>query len=164
MTVVDVLNWLEGTALAAFIQESAYGFPIVVAVHLMALTLSVGTLLWVDLRMLGVLLPDVPLSAMYRSLAPWFLTGFALMLVSGVVLFTAFANLAYANVYFRIKMAALLLAGLNAIAFHLLIERRSERKMGAALTVHLAGLASICLWAVVIASGRMMSYTMFSFG
>ena len=167
MIIPDVLEWLERTALAALIQESAYGFPLVVAVHLMALTFSVGALVWVDLRMLGIVLPDVPLTTLYRSLAPWFLIGFALMLASGASLFVAFATSAYANLYFRIKVITLLLAGVNALAFHLLIERRSATGAGTSqppAAVRLAGLASLCLWVIVIACGRMMSYTMFSFG
>lgn len=165
MTLLDVLSWLESTSLAVLIQESRYGFPIVVAAHILGLTLSVGTLLWVDLRMLGVAVQRLPLSQVYRGLAPWFLTGFALMLVSGLTLFTAYATLAYANFYFRLKMAALVLAGANALVFHLLTQRGSAEwdvapRPPAAARV--AGLVSIVLWVAVMLAGRMMSYTMFS--
>jgi len=110
MTLLGICEWLESTPLAVLIQESAYGFPIVVAVHILGLTLSVGTLLWVDLRLLGVALQRARVSEVYRSLAPWFLVGFALMLASGATLFAAFATSAYANFWFRMKMAALVLA------------------------------------------------------
>jgi len=81
------------------------------------------------------------------------------------VLFTAFATLAYANVFFRIKMLALVLAALNAVAFHFLSGKGSTawgaapRPPGA---VRIAGLASLLLWVTVIVAGRLMSYTMFS--
>jgi hypothetical protein len=166
MTVIDICEWLESTPIARWIQESAFGFPIVVAVHILGLTFSVGTLLWVDVRMLGLSLRGLRISEVYRGLAPWFLAGFALMLISGATLFTAFATSAYANVYFRVKMILLLAAGLNALVFHRMTQRSAATWDAAAsppASVRLAGLASLVIWAAVILAGRMMSYTMFSF-
>jgi hypothetical protein len=166
MTIVEVCEWLESTAVARWVQESAYGFPIVVAVHLLALTFSVGTLLWVDLRMLGLSLRGVRISEVYRGLAPWFLAGFALMLISGATLFTAFATSAWANAYFRVKIVLLVVAGLNALVFHWVTQRGATSWDDAArppASVRLAGLASLVVWAAVILAGRMMSYTMFSY-
>lgn len=164
MTVSDVLQWLEGTAIAAVIQQSAYGFVVAVAVHLLGLTLSVGTLLWVDLRMLGLALPRASLPYVYRSLAPWFVAGFVIMLTSGAALFAAFASSAYASIYFRIKMAALVLAGVNALAFHVVAGRQRELGDTAeqpSTAARSAALISLVLWAAVILCGRMMSYTIF---
>jgi hypothetical protein len=166
MTIIDICEWLESTAVARLIQESAYGFPIVVAVHILGLTFSVGTLLWLDVRMLGLSLRELRISEVHRGLAPWFLAGFAVMLVSGATLFTAFATSAYANVYFRLKMILLLAAGLNALVFHWVTQRGASVWDDAArppASVRLAGLASLVIWAAVILAGRMMSYTMFSY-
>jgi len=165
MTLSTIFEWLESTALAAVIQESAYGFPLVVALHILGLTLSVGTLVWVDLRLLGLSLRGMRVSEVYRGLAPWFAAGFLMMFASGAVLFTAYATSAYANVFFRIKMLALLLAALNAVAFHFVGGRRSTAWDAAPrppATVRIAGLASLLLWVTVIVAGRLMSYTMFS--
>jgi len=165
MTLLDVLIWLEGTSLATLIQESRYGFPIVVAAHILGLALSVGTLLWVDLRLLGLTLRRLSVSHVYRSLAPWFLIGFAVMFVSGLTLFTAYATLAYGNFYFRLKMVALVLAGANALVFHFVTQRNSAEWDAAPrppASARLAGAASIVLWIAVMLAGRMMSYTMFS--
>jgi hypothetical protein len=166
MTILGICEWLESTPLAIFIQESAYGFPIVVGVHILGIIFSVGTLLWVDFRMLGFALPGLRVSEVYRGLAPWFLAGFVVMFASGATLFTAFATSAYANAYFRIKVVTLLLAAANALVFHIVTQRASARWDDAPVppaSVRAAGLASIVLWAVVILAGRMMSYTMFSF-
>jgi hypothetical protein len=166
MNVIAVCEWLEGTWLATLIKESPYGFPVVVGIHIIGLAFSVGTLLWVDFRMLGWVMRGLRVSDVYRTLAPWFIAGFATMLVSGAVLFTAFATLAYANVYFRLKLVALLLAGANALAFHSLTQRSLAEWDAAprpALSVRAAGIASLALWTAVILAGRMMSYTMFSF-
>lgn len=164
MTIIEICQWLESTAVARLIQESTYGFPIVVAVHILGLTFSVGTLLWVDVRMLGPGLRELRVSEVYHALAPWFLGGFALMLISGATLFVAFATSAYANGYFRLKMILLLVAGLNALVFHRVTQRGATLWDAAGrppASVRLAGLASLVAWAGVILAGRMMSYTMF---
>jgi hypothetical protein len=164
MTILEVCEWLESTALAVLVRESPYGFPILVGIHILGLILSVGMLLWVDLRLLGVSLRGARVSEVYRGLSPWFLCGFVVMFVSGAMLFTGFATQAYGNVYFRIKVAALLLAGVNALIFHVMTQRTSPAWDAAPrprLSARLAGLGSIVLWAVVILAGRMISYTMF---
>ena len=165
MTLLGICEWLASTPLASMIQESAYGFPIVVALHLFGLTLSVGTLLWVDLRLLGVALGQLRVSEVYRGLAPWFFAGFAVMLVTGATLFTAYATLAYGNVFFRVKLAAIALAGVNAAVLHFATQRTSAEWDATArppIGARAAGLISIILWVAVMLAGRMMSYTMFS--
>jgi hypothetical protein len=166
MTLLEMCEWLETTAVAAAIQESLYGFAIVVGVHILGVAASVGILLWVDLRLIGVALVHRPLNEVYRSLAPWFLAGFGIMLVSGTVLFVAFATAAYANVFFRIKLLLLLLAGVNALLFHRFAQRADPLTDTPAppAAARLAGFLSLAIWAGVIVMGRMMSYTMFSFG
>jgi hypothetical protein len=166
MTVLQICEWLETTAVAVWIQESLYGFAIAVAVHILGIAASVGILLWVDLRLLGVALIHRPLNEVYRTLAPWFAAGFAIMLLSGSVLFIAFATAAYGNRFFRIKLLLLLLAGINALVFHRFAAPSLESQGGAGTPAgaRLAGALSLSIWAGVIVMGRMMSYTMFSFG
>ena len=163
MSLSAIFEWLESTALAAVIQESSYGFAAVVAIHILGLTLSVGALLWVDLRLLGICLRGVRISQIYRGLAPWFAAGFLLMFASGTALFTAYATSAYANTFFRVKMLALALAALNAVAFHRLSGRSAawDAAPQPPAAVRIAGLTSLVLWVAVIVAGRMMSYTMF---
>ncbi len=164
MQIPEIYRWLETTAAASIVRRSAYGFQVVAGLHILGLAFSVGTLLWFDLRLLGVTLRQCSISEVYRRLAPITLAGFVLMGVTGAWLFTGFATKAYGNTAFRIKLTALVLAGLNALIFHVLTERdraswdRAARPPRAARA---AGLISLVLWAVVILCGRVMSYTMF---
>src|SRR5438477_367628 len=127
MSILSVCEWLENTPVGVSVRESMYGFPILVAIHILGLTASVGTLVWFDLRLAGVSMPRCPISSMYRRLMPWTLIGFSVMFISGALLFTGFATKAYGSVYFRLKMAAILLAGANALYYHLVTERRIAR-------------------------------------
>lgn len=164
MTLLELCEWLETTPVAAFARESLYGFQILVAIHILGISLSVGTLLWADLRMLGLVMPRCSVSRVYRGLAPWFLSGFAVMFASGGMLFTGFATSAYGNVYFRFKIAAIAIAGANALAYHFIVQRRIHEwddAPGPPWPVRVSGLTSIVLWASVILAGRMISYTLF---
>jgi hypothetical protein len=164
MTLLQICEWLESTPLAELVTQSLYGFQILVAIHLMGLGLSVGTVIWFDLRLLGKVLTAAPVSLVYRRLAPWMVAGFVMMFASGLVIFVGYATAAYGNVYFRIKLATMALAGVNALLFHVYTQRRlagwdawTHPPAGA----RAAGAVSIASWVVVVLCGRMMSYTMF---
>lgn len=164
MTIYEFCEWLETTPVAAIARTSLYGFQILVAIHILGITLSVGTLLWADLRMLGLVMRNTSVAAVYRTLAPWFLSGFAVMLGSGFMLFAGFATSAYGNTWFRIKLAAIVLAGINALAYHIAIERRvaaHEQAQPPPAAVRFSGFVSILLWLSVVFAGRMISYTLF---
>jgi hypothetical protein len=164
MTLLEICQRLEATTAGVLVRESLYGFQILVGMHILGIALSVGTLLWVDLRLLGVSLTRFRVADVYRGFAPFFWTGFGIMLVSGTLLFTGFATSAYANGYFRFKLVALALAGVNALAYHFTAGRRVGA-WGAAASppraARLAGFASLVIWTGVILAGRMISYTMF---
>jgi hypothetical protein len=164
MSIISACEWLESTAAGTLVRESLYGFQIVAGIHILALAFSVGTLIWWDLRLAGVSMSRYPVTALYRRLMPWTLTGFAVMFVSGALLFSGFATKAYVNVYFRIKVAAMLLAGVNALFYHFATERRIAEWNEAArppMPVRFAGVVSLLMWAIVILAGRMMAYTMY---
>ena len=101
-------------------------------------------------------------TAFFTSL--FFALGMLVMATTGATLFVAFATKAYSNTFFRIKLASIVLAGLNALYFHLTTERSITRWNDATrppAAARFAGFASLALWTAVILAGRMMSYTMF---
>jgi len=132
-------------------------YPIILAVHVLALTISVGTLVWFDLRLLGIKMRSQRVSEVYRQLMPVMLSGFFVMFTTGGLLFWALAAKCYGNVYFRIKLIALMLAAVNALVYHLTTERTIAQWDAAPLPpvrARLAGLFSIVCWIVVIGAGR----------
>ena len=164
MSILRLCEWLENTPVGVLVRESLYGFQVLAAIHILSLTVSVGTLVWFDLRLAGLSMPRYPVATLYRRLMPWMLAGFSLMFLSGALLFTGFAAKAYGNVYFRLKLTAIGLAGLNALFYHFVTERRIAQWNDAARPpafARMAGIISIVAWAIVIMAGRMMSYTLF---
>jgi hypothetical protein len=164
MTLLQICEWLESTKLAELVSQSLYGFQIVVAIHLMGLGLSVGMVIWFDLRLLGKVLTASPVSLVYRRLMPWMVAGFTMMFASGAAIFVGYATAAYGNTYFRLKLVMMVVAGVNALLFHLFTQRRLagwDAWTHPPPAARVAGVVSIASWVVVVLAGRMMSYTMF---
>ena len=159
-----MLEWLEATTVGVLVRESLWGFQIVVGIHILGIALSVGMLVWLDLRLLGVAMRETPVTTVYRQIMPWAVVGFVIMFATGLALATGFATRASVNVFFRLKLAALVLAGINAAVYHMGVERRiaewNEDRLPPA-SARAAGLISITMWALVILAGRMMAYTMY---
>ena len=161
--VIDqAFTWLEATSIASIGRQWA---ATLAAVHIMGLALSVGMLVWFDLRLLGISLRSVQVSTVYRRLMPWAAAGFVVMAATGGLLMAGFATLVYANPYARLKLAALVLAAVNALVYHVHVEQRIaewDRDVRTPLLARMAGFISLGLWTVVILAGRLMSYTLVS--
>jgi hypothetical protein len=157
----SLAEFIQNSQIGTSIRESLFVFPIIEAIHVLALGLSVGTIVWFDLRLLGVIMPDQPISKIHRQVMPWALLGFVLMFLSGALLFWANALKAYVSFYFRLKFLFLFLAGCNALAFELATKPSIQTWDNAPAVprkVKLAGLFSILLWIAVITFGRATAY------
>ena len=99
-----------------------------------------------------------------RRLGPWMVAGFVVMVITGALLFYAIPVRSYQSLWFRIKVVALVLAGLNAFVFHSGIDRRVaewDRQRVPPPAARRAGAASLVLWAVIVVAGRMIAYNWF---
>ena len=164
VTILEILNRLEETGIGVLVRESLWVFPVLVSIHILGLTLSVGTLVWFDLRLLGIGIRHCSVSRLYGRLKPWMLASFLVMVASGSMLFIGFATKAYPNIFFRIKVAGLVVAAVNALIYHLTTERSIgewDEARVLPLRARLAGLISILIWTVIILVGRMTAYTMY---
>jgi hypothetical protein len=144
------------------IRESIWVFPIIEGTHLLGIALSVGMLCWFDLRLLGLVFRDQPVSKVWKQVMPVAFVGFALMFVTGLLLFWAEAMTAYHSIHFWIKMALLVLAGANALRFETTAHRNMAEWDSAPVpprAARLTGALSLILWTAIIITGRTMAYT-----
>jgi hypothetical protein len=113
------------------------------------------------LRLVGWILRDQPVSAVFRPIRPFMLAGFGLSFVTGGLLFWALALRCYGSPFFWAKMIMLVLAGVNIAVYHLTIDRRQTEWDEAPIppvAARTAGLISLSLWVGIIAAGRLMAY------
>jgi hypothetical protein len=146
------------------IHESILGYPIIESVHVLTLCVFLGLAVMLDLRLLGVTFRDVPVSAMEKRFLPWTIAGFAVMVTTGALLFYAIPVKTYLNIFFRIKVAFLLMAGVNVAVFHYAIGRSMadwETESRPPFAARVAGGLSLFFWATIVVCGRMIAYNWF---
>jgi hypothetical protein len=164
MSLLPFCEWLASTPGSIALHESLFMYPLVESVHVLTLCLFVGMTMMLDLRLTGLALRRVPVADVVLRLQPWMLAGFAIMTVSGVLLFYAIPVRSYQNIFFRVKVIFLVLAGINALAFHTGIFRSVgdwNSHLPPPKRARIAGTVSLVLWAGIIVTGRMIAYNWF---
>ena len=154
------LVWLETTALAGAMRQWLWLYPIVEIVHIAGFVVLVGAAVMFDLRLLG-LSRHLAVGDLARHLLRWARGSVALVLPSGLLMFTAHATEMAASPVFRLKLLLIAAAGLNAAAFHRGVFRSVAAWNGDAETppaARVAAVLSLVLWTGVISCGRLLAY------
>jgi hypothetical protein len=150
--------WLEASGLGVMMRESAALYPVANIAHILGLVLFVGSILFLDLRLVGFA-RSLPALNVARALTPVMLFGFALQIASGLLLFSADARPLWNNPVMQVKAALIAFGLVNALVFRTLWNRRladwDETAPGIARTQ--AGL-SLLTWLGVAVCGRFAGY------
>jgi hypothetical protein len=161
MHLVSLFQWLNDSAFSVWLRESDTPFPIIETVHILALGLSVGTIMWVDLRLMGRVTTRYRVSDVVGRLEPWAIAGFAVMFSSGLLLFISEPIKCYTTLSFQLKAVMLLLTGLNVWYFHAKVYPGvAEWDESAVMPrrAKMVGLVSMLLWFGIIIAGRWTAY------
>ena len=163
MPLQGFCEWLGNTRWSIALHESVRAYPILESTHVLTLCLFLGLTVMFDLRLVGVTLRRSPMSEVARRLLPWMRAGFAVMAVTGILLFYGIPVRTYQNIFFRAKLILLLLAGLNIWIFHTGIFRKvAEWDLDRPpLRARIAGSVSLFFWCCVVIAGRMIAYNWF---
>ncbi len=164
MSLLAFCEWLAATEGSIALHESQYMYPLVETTHVLGLCLFVGLAIFMDLRLLGLVLRRVPASQVLGRLLPWIVGGFVVMVTTGLLLFYAIPVRSYQSIFFRAKVIMLILAGLNVWVFHTRVYPRVadwDLDAIAPWGARRAAIASLVLWAGVIVAGRMIAYSWF---
>ena len=164
MSTERFIEWLDQTPWSIALHESVWVYPIIESVHVLTLCLFLGMAILLDLRLLGLTLRRVPVSELAGRILPYTITGFVVMVVTGVVLFYGIPIRTYHNVFFRAKVLMLILAGINVWVFHSGIYIKVAewgRDPKPPMRARMAGMLSLILWAGIVVAGRMIAYNWF---
>ena len=164
INLLEFCKWLGNTPGSIALHESIWVYPIIESIHVLTLCVFLGLTVMLDLRLMGVTLLRAPASEVAGRLLPWTVAGFIVMVTSGALLFYAIPVKTYLNIFFRIKVAFLILAGVNVAIFQRTIWR-SRRQWDIdpvpPFRARLAGAVSLVLWAGIVIAGRMIAYNWF---
>ena len=122
----NFIDWLASTSGSIALRESLYMYPWIESAHVLFIAIFFGTLLFVDLRLTGYGFKNLSISQMNAKILPLTIIGFILMSITGLLLFYALPIRNYQNLFFRIKLFLMLMAGINAWYFHRTMNRESK--------------------------------------
>jgi uncharacterized protein DUF6644 len=163
VTLEELLQTLKNTDFATAIRESGSWFPWLEAIHVLAVTILIGSVALLELRLIGVASLHRSVTRVLKDVLPITWSAFAVSVVSGFFLFSSNAPTYAANPFFLGKLVLLAAAGLNAFGFHAFVERSIARWDSAARTpvpARLSGIFSLMMWVGIVVCGRWVGFTL----
>jgi hypothetical protein len=156
MSLFHTFEGFEALSISQAIRGSVWLFPAIEAVHLLALATLGGAILIVDLRLMGAGLIAQPVAQVERDARPWFLGALCVMLATGIPLGLSEAVKLYDKPAFWVKMTALSLALVFALAVRTRLVARVTSGRPAAWGM---ALVSLALWLTVALAGRWIGFS-----
>jgi hypothetical protein len=156
----QIWEGIEASDLAARVRESIWVYPFLETTHVIGLALLFGAIAMFDLRVLG-LNKELPVAQLWQHVKPWVWTGFVMGMVSGTLLFIGGAADFAVNPALQLKLALILLAGINAAAFELRIRPTLagwDHHASAPPAARVSACLSLTLWLAIMIAGRMIAY------
>jgi hypothetical protein len=158
MSLLPFFEWLETSPLGQMAKSYGGVYATAQSFHLFALALLGGALLVTDLRLLNVVLRDVPSEVVVEGAHKWFKVGLAVILASGVFMVAGVAQKAYYNDFYWAKMVALVIGIVFVFAIKRPLLRKAHSQINP-LTLKLVALASMTVWFTVAACGRWIGFS-----
>lgn len=160
MELAGPIAALESAALAVAMRHELWLYPAVEIAHIAGFVVLVGSIVVLDLRLLG-LSRSLSARELARHVLPWSVGALLVIVPTGLAMFMAHASDLIGNRAFAVKLGLILLAGVNAAVFHTGAFRSSaqwDRDVAPPAAVKLHAAASLALWAGVITCGRLLAY------
>jgi hypothetical protein len=156
---LDLIAWIEGTALAEWVRVSAAGYPIMITLHSVGLAIMVGLAVAIDLRLLGRF-RAIPFQSL-RTLFTIAWIGFLVNFVSGAALFSSQAISYVTNVPFLLKMSFVLAGALTVGYLQTAVARTGDMLAAddvATGSIKVVAIISIVMWLGATVTGRLIAY------
>ncbi|MCH7857213.1 MAG: hypothetical protein IIB37_10725 [Gemmatimonadetes bacterium] len=160
MSLRPLFEWVHAFPSSIAMRESLYAFPVLLTLHLISLAMFAGLVVMMDLRLLGVAYRGTPFSEVQRRLFPWQMVGMVVTSIAGLLLFYMQPMRYFGKVLYWIKIALIVLAGVNALLFHFTTYRSIAKwdTAGPPLGAKVAGVLSLAMWAGIVSFGRLTAY------
>jgi hypothetical protein len=156
MSLQSLVTAIQNLPLSGAMRGETAGtewlFPIVETIHVLTLTVVFGSIVMVDLRLVGLTARGSSISRLTDETLPWTWTAWVLSAITGTLLFMSKAVTYYGNFQFRMKFVFMALAAVNMLIFHFGAYRKVAQWDTAVppTSARIAGALSIGFWVAVI--------------
>ena len=152
---LNIFSWAADTPVAAWVNSSAYIWPILECIHFVSLCVLIGSLLIIDLRLIGFYRERC--ASMVQFLILLSLMAFTVNLATGLLFFAGNTFKYIDNVAFELKLILIMLAGINALFYKVRLGHLVDTGEVSRSSISV-GYLSLLLWAGVIICGRMITF------
>jgi len=162
-SITGFLEWLQGWPLAVFIHKKPWAFTTTEIVHVFAISLVIGTIMIVDLRLLGIASTRRPFAELSRQVLPFTWAAFVVAVIAGLLLFISRATDYFGSPVYWVKMLLIVLAGINMMIFEFITVRDVQKwnlNPKPPPPARLAGGISITCWILVAVLGRLIAFNL----
>jgi hypothetical protein len=154
--------WLSTTAPSVFIQEhNGWTIPAIQSIHIVGIALVMGSVLMIDLRILGWAGSDQTLYQTVRRFGPWLTGSLWLLLATGLLMVIGEPVRELVTLSFWLKMTLVAIGALVVAIFQRTLRRHEQQWEGSLVhrrSIKAAAILTFLLWASVIVLGRLIAY------
>ena len=158
---MNLIEWLAQTPLSLAIQTHNWVIPTIQSVHIVAIGVVVGSVLMIDLRVLGWAGQDQTLTETVARFGPWLSWSLTVLLITGLLMVVGEPARELLSFSFWLKMSLVALGTVVAAAFRIAL-RRHERQWEASLVARPAtkplAILTLLIWVGIIILGRLIAY------
>jgi len=155
------MEWVaafERSFVGAWMRGSSWAYPLIHWFHVAGLVLLLGSMLMLDLRIIGAGRAAISLRAASQLLTPFAIVGLIIMLASGLLLFSADALPLLRNPLFLPKMVLVALGIANALVFRWLWSGKAMKVHALPMWAKLQATVSLLAWIAAATMGRLLAY------
>jgi hypothetical protein len=159
--LLTLSQWIQNTGIFVYLRSSAYLYPVILALHVSAISLFGGMIVLTDLSLLGWIPRQISAAAVIDGLRVPKRVGFLVAATFGFLLFSCKAEQYYYNGYFRTKLLLFALVAVHALVFRNRAYKGAGEMMPAGspnLQTRIAALLSLLLWSGILTAGRAIGY------
>lgn len=162
--LLSLARWLDAQDWSTQIHESYYLYAWIETTHVLTIMVFLGMLFVIDLRMLGLAFRNVSAATIAQRLDKPMMIGFAVMIVTGLLLYYAIPVRTTQSIWFRIKVVLLILAAINAFVFRARMRASAHEWADAPVAprrIRVGAALSLSFWAGIVMAGRAIAYDWF---
>jgi hypothetical protein len=146
--------FIQANPIGDALNNTEWAFPMAECFHIDAFAFSIGTIMLVDLRLLGVGFRRQSAAQLVKDTSPWTIVGLTVVLIAGMALFLSDPVMYYRNASFRFKVTIFVLA----VIYNYTIHRKVAQSDFSPAVGMLVGIVSIALWVSIVAGGIFIAF------
>ena len=153
--LLPFFEWLDTLRVGDLLSTSSYAVPLINVMHILALIIVFGSLLIVDLRLLGRGMTQQPVAKVARAARPWLIGALICMLLTGIPQLLSIPIRQYYSPFFWMKMRLLVVTLIFTFTLRHKVTMADEARVGP-VWGKVVGLVSIGLWTLIAVEGRLI--------